>query len=160
MVKSQCGFGRISGAHIGVQGGQDMPTSAMRPEHTRLQMLFMRQATAAKKKAFITISFADNPPLDALPRLGAAVGKWQLGDCFGQPMLRPRHPQLPTNLHLYRPILGETLFNLRKQFQKRPLRLRHAPAGLRKRGGVARRWCRPKGWIPGFGRLTGCGLSF
>jgi len=81
---------------------------------------------------------AHNPPLDALPRLGAVVGKWQLGDCFGQPMLRPRHPQLPTNLHLHRPILGETLFNLRKQFQKRPLRLRHAPAGLRKRGGVAR----------------------
>jgi len=53
-------------------------------------------------------------------------------------MLRPRHPQLPTNLHLHRPILGETLFNLRKQFQKRPLRLRHAETRLCERGGVAR----------------------
>lgn len=65
MVKNQFEFGLINGAHIGVQVGQDIPTSAMRPEHTHLQRLLTQRATAAKKKAFITISFADNQSTNA-----------------------------------------------------------------------------------------------
>lgn len=78
MVKSQCGFGRINGGHIGVQVGQDIPPSAMRPEHTHLQMLLPQQATVVQKKAFVTISFAHSSKFFAAPRIAAIAEKRQL----------------------------------------------------------------------------------
>lgn len=80
MVKILCEFGQINGAHIGVQVAPGIPTIAMRPEHTHLQMLLMQQATAAKKKAFTTISFAANWRTADVQRLCSIKGSAVLAE--------------------------------------------------------------------------------